>query len=503
VCHSDLTDQAGLDVSIGAHWCSTMMANSSKDPLWQAKVSSEVARNPSLQEVIEGECAKCHMPMAYTQAVADGSPATILDDGFLNRRHPLHKAAMDGVSCTVCHQVQDSDLGKLAGFSGHFHVDVRTMPPNRLIFGPFADPLWRVMRDMVGFKPVQSDHISDSGLCATCHTLFTPTVDTEGNVQGEFPEQSPYLEWENSIYGDGAGEEKTCQQCHMPEAKGTVVISNMPMRRMLAPRSPFSQHHFVGANTYMLSLLSSHVDGLRLTASTALLGDTWDRTYSQLQTETAGLSIADAQIREGVLTAILHVENRAGHKLPTSFPSRRTWIHLTVADANGQTIFESGEPQPDGSIAGCDADVDQAGYEPHRQVISSPDQVQIYEPIMQNSDGQVTYTLLRAASYVKDNRLLPRGFDKEGANEAIAVRGEAASDDDFAGGSDRVTYQLSVKGASGPFTLSAALLYQTLSYPFAQDLAQEDTPLVDEFMQQYRESDKRPVVLATVQQTIR
>jgi len=66
-----------------------------------------------------------------------------------------------------------------------------------------------------------------------------------------------------------------------------------------------------------------------------------------------------------------------------------------------------------------------------------------------------------------------------------------------------VTYQHSVKGASGPFTLSAALLYQTLSYPFAQDLAQEDTPLVDEFMQQYRESDKRPVVLATVQQTIR
>lgn len=41
---------------------------------------------------------------------------------------------------------------------------------------------------------------SGSGNCATCHTLFTPYVDNEGNVAGEAPEQTPYLEWKNSIY---------------------------------------------------------------------------------------------------------------------------------------------------------------------------------------------------------------------------------------------------------------------------------------------------------------
>jgi hypothetical protein len=166
-------------------------------------------------------------------------------------------------------------------------------------------------------------------------------------------------------------------------------------------------------------------------------------------------------------------------------------------------VFESGQPQPDGSIAGNDADAAQAAYEPHHQVISSSDQVQIYEPIMKNSDGQVTYTLLRAASYAKDNRLLPRGFDKGTASEDIAVRGDAASDEDFVGGSDAVTYQIDLQGTSGPFTLSAALLYQTLSYRFAEDLDQDGTPLIERFTRYYRESDRRPAILVTVQETIR
>ncbi len=42
-CHSRLSDEDGNDVSNDAHWRSTMMANAAKDPLWQAKISAEVA----------------------------------------------------------------------------------------------------------------------------------------------------------------------------------------------------------------------------------------------------------------------------------------------------------------------------------------------------------------------------------------------------------------------------------------------------------------------------
>ena len=61
---------------------------------------------------------------------------------------------------------------------------------------------------------------------------------------------------------------------------------------------------------------------------------------------------------------------------------------------------------------GVDADADRATFEPHYDLITSPDQVQVYEAIMGNNLNEVTYTLLRGADYLKDNRLLPQGFDK-------------------------------------------------------------------------------------------
>ena len=73
----------------------------------------------------------------------------------------------------------------------------------------------------------------------------------------------------------------------------------------------------------------------------------------------------------------------------------------------------------DGAILGNDNDSDPAQYEPHYAVLSQPDQVQIYEGIILNSDGQVTTTLLRAASYIKDNRLLPARIPGQPANPGL------------------------------------------------------------------------------------
>ncbi|MBN1368956.1 MAG: hypothetical protein JW954_01805 [Dehalococcoidaceae bacterium] len=162
MCHVSLNDSAGNDVSIGSHWRSTMMANAAKDPFWQAKMASEVARTPELKEVIEAKCSSCHMPMAYTQADTDGSPALLLGNGFLNTGNPLNPAAMDGVSCTVCHQIVDPVLGT-------YFIDTTTEPPDRLIYGPYENPEQTIMMNTSDFRPVFGEQIAGSVLCGTCH----------------------------------------------------------------------------------------------------------------------------------------------------------------------------------------------------------------------------------------------------------------------------------------------------------------------------------------------
>ncbi len=493
-CHTDLTDSAGNDVSIDSHWRSTMMANAAKDPLWQAKVSSEVARTPALQEVIEGKCVTCHMPMANIEATTAGDPALMLDDGFSHPDHPQHAAAMDGVSCTVCHQIQDEALGEPESFSGHFAFDADTAKPDRAIFGPFANPEQKQMRNETGFTPVQSAHVEDSGLCATCHTLYTPYVDAAGNIAGEFPEQTPYLEWEHSDFADT----QSCQQCHMPQADGEVVVATRP--GYLAARAPFVQHHFVGGNSFMLNIFKNNSATLQLTAPVDALETTYNRIINQLQTTTAELSIISLEQQGNTLTAQVQVDHKTGHKFPTGFPSRRAWLHVTVVDTAGKTVFESGQPQADGSIIGSDSDENVGGYEPHYDLITRPDQVQIYEALMENTDGDLTYTLLRGAGYLKDNRLLPAGFDKETAPADIAVYGQATADDNFTGAVDQITYQVDTAGFSGPFTISVEMLYQTAAYPFMQDLRQDTTDNVIRFNQLYDTTDKTPVLIATVTQ---
>lgn len=504
VCHSDLIDTTGDDVSIVNDWRATMMANAAKDPFFLASVSAEVAHAPGLKETIEDVCAKCHMPMARTQAVADGAASLIFDEGFLSPENSLNAAAMDGVSCSVCHQIQDTFLADPeASFSGGFDIDTEGADPDRPIFGPFPAPQQpELMRGAVGYTPTFGDHITRSGLCATCHTLFTPTLDAAGQPTGEmFPEQTPFLEWQHSAFGDNAGDDdRQCQDCHMPLADAPVVISSLGTS--LSPREPFYRHEFLGGNVFMLRLLRNNIEALGLTASSEQFDSAIARTESYLQNQTATLDITAAEIGGATLSIMVRVANLTGHKFPTSFPSRRAWVHLTVDNGAGLTLFDSGSWLDDGRIIGDDGDTSPESFERHHDVINSDDQVQVYQAIMQDTDAQVTYTLLRGAAYGKDNRLLPTGFNKSSADAEIAVYGRAAGDDDFIGGSDLVAYQVNVASQNGPFTATAELLYQSLSFRFVEHLNETNTLPVETFGDLYDAADKTPTVVDSDQRVV-
>lgn len=485
MCHETLVDATGGDVSITSHWRSTVMANAAKDPAWRAKVASEAARHPALQEIIEQKCATCHTPMAEVEAGAQGAAVALSGNGFFGAANPLHAAAQEGVSCSLCHQIQADNLGTAESFSGGYAIDTRTASPDRLMYGPYQNPFGRPMQMHTGYRPVFGEHTASAALCGTCHNLVTPYVDASGQIAGEFPEQMPFTEWQHSAFGQGVA----CQVCHMPQSAGGVVISPMPGR--LAPREPFFQHYFVGGNRFMVSLLRDNAAELGVTATAAQLDATAARAADQLD---GGASLTlDSARREGdALVIALQVSPATGHKFPTSFPSRRAWLHVIVTDAAGQTIFESGRLTADGSISGNAADADPTAYEPHYDTITAADQVQIYEPIMGDTEGKVTYTLLRAATYLKDNRLLPAGTDKAALPPEIAVRGAAADDANFAGGGDRVTYRVVVGAATGPFTVQAELLYQPLSYRFVQDLLADSGESGEAFGRVFAAADRMP-----------
>ncbi len=491
ICHTNMVDESGVDVSIDTFWRSTMMANAARDPYWQASVRREVLDHPDYRAIIEDKCATCHMPMARFSVAALGGEGKVLDEGFLDAAHEDHALAIDGVSCTLCHQIEETDFGEIASFSGGFVVDTDLPAGERLNYGPFLmeESQAAVMQIASGFIPIQSAHIKQSEQCATCHTLYTPYVDAEGQIAGEFPEQTPYLEWLNSDY-QGL---QACQDCHMPVADGAVQLSITGG----IPRSPFAKHFFVGGNIYMLNVLSVFGEEREVTASSEHFGATIERVTEQLQNRVATVAVEDSGLSGTQLRTIVSVRSLVGHKFPTGFPSRRTWLHVTVQDADGEMVFESGAVDTDGSIIGNDNDVDPAKYEPHYQAIVSPDQVQIYEAIIQNTEGEVTTGLLRAAAYAKDNRILPLGFSKPDAAGDVAVYGEAATDDDFLGGEDRVEYSVELGNAHRPFSVTVELLYQSVGYRWAQNMGQHDALEIARFLNYYQAVPNLPVVVAT------
>ena len=483
-CHKGVAAEDGTDVSIGFDWRASMMANSARDPYFQAAVRREVTDHPEAAGEIEAECARCHMPMAAVAAMQDGGRGDVFANLPIgDAEGPYADLAADGVSCALCHQIQPDGLGTEETFTARFAIAPETPPDGRPVFGPFEPDEGGVgiMHSATGFRPTLGEHVTSSGLCASCHTVVTHPVQGGGGTA--FPEQSPYLEWQASIYADGAEREHSCQDCHMPE-----VGEDVPVTRVLGRARPeVSRHVFRGGNFFMLRMLNRYRDELGVVALPQEMELAARRTADHLRTATATVEISGVGIGGGRLEATVTVRNQAGHKFPTAYPSRRAWLRFAVTDRWGDPVFESGALAPDGSVAGDDHDADGSRYEPHHTSITSSEEVQVYQAVMVDGTGAVTTGLMSAERWVKDNRILPDGFDRARADARVLPVGIASDDPDFAAGHDRVHYSVPVGSAEGPFTVEAELWFQPIGYRWAENLAAYDAPETRRFVRYYRE----------------
>jgi hypothetical protein len=491
-CHNGIVTPSGEDVSIGFAWRSSMMGNSSRDPYWQGSVRRESIDHPESQAAIEDECSVCHMPITRFEAKVEGRKGQIFSHLPFDQDKKDNAKAEDGVSCSVCHQIAKEKLGTPESYNGGFVVNPPASKGEHPEYGPFAiDPgRQRIMHTSSGgFRPTDDTHIRDSALCGTCHTLKTKALGPGGKEIGSLPEQMPYPEWLHSDYPNRS----SCESCHMPEIHGQVPITAV----LGVPRDGAHQHTFVAGNFFMLRMLNLYRKELSVAALPTEMTAASERTVAFLQSQSARVSIRSIDLVSGRLQVQVLVQNLTGHKMPTAYPSRRAWLHVTIRDARENKVFESGVLHADGSIEGNDNDADPARFEPHYREITSSDQVQIYEPILKDAAGHVTTGLLSAVGYLKDNRLLPSGFNKETAEPDIAVVGDAAEDPNFTDAGSVVQYSISTRDAQGPFRVEAELWYQPIGFRWAHNLGTYKAAEPQRFVGYYDSMASATAVLLT------
>ncbi len=473
----------GWDVNVVDDWRSSIMANSTKDPFWRAKVRHEVITNPSHAAGLEDKCTSCHAPVGHFAAHHDGAEYYSLLESLTD------SLALDGVSCGVCHQ-QDAE-----GIGTRFSGDMTFVEDT--IYGQYGGgkddyPIqWQPMQSFVGFMPVYGEHMAKSESCAACHSLVTSSVDLEGEYTGATViEQATYHEWVNSVFESGP-EKQECQGCHMPQIDDPVTIASG--YAWLQPRSPYSLHYFVGANTHMLRMLRENVDSLDLAATETQFDSTINQTLTMLQEQTLDLD-AVAVLDDGLPRVEVTVTNKAGHKFPSGYPARRAWIEVSMAGDN-DTLFHSGAWNPGtGYILGQE----DIAWEPHHDVISDDQHVVIYELVLGDVNGDPTTLLERANAHLKDNRLTPRGFSTAHVvYDTTAIIGAALVDPNFnfntegeeGSGSDKISYLLPNGWEdSGALDVEVTVWYQSLPPKWVSPMLElQGDSLIDGFRALYSE----------------
>ena len=175
-CHNGLTTSSGEDISIGFNWRTSMMANSARDPYWQAGVRRETIDHPDRESRDRGRVL--HLPHAgrAVRGEAGWSRGRSVCPSALRMDKPGDRLAADGVTCSVCHQITPDNFGKRESFIGGFMIDPTRKSGERPAYGPFKIDTAQtsVMRSSATFTPTEAEHIRDSELCATCHTLLYP-----------------------------------------------------------------------------------------------------------------------------------------------------------------------------------------------------------------------------------------------------------------------------------------------------------------------------------------
>ena len=319
----------------------------------------------------------------------------------------------------------------------------------------------------------------------------------------QFPhsiEQATFLEWQNSSFGDPEDEAfQSCQDCHMPNSfhslDGSVNIDplasqiasiqdstypeaehTLPPEDLFVPVRPeYRRHELVGLNVFLLEIFDQFdpILGIAETdyMTSASTGNrlAMENMLRQAENETVQLDVAVQSVEGDQLTADVTVTNLVGHRFPSGVGFRRTWIEFLLLDEErgGEVVWASGRTNSVGLIVDEENEplvtefFQDNQYQPHyhgipdadgpHPAITQQNQVQIYEEVILNGEGNVGFSFIHRDTHAKDNRLLPKGWkaSDEFENEVLEQFMESTDPKGVKGDPDYV----SVPGFKGQDTV--------------------------------------------------
>ena len=421
-CHKFDDDQNAEEVVPPYNnWVSSMMAQSSRDPVFHAAmtIANQDANDSGTL------CIRCHMPGGFLQGramPADGS--ALIEDDF------------DGVSCDICHRMVDpvasalnplADVDILADLANSGDLPWQAGNASYII-DPYAvrrSPLDDTeIQNMHGVDMLLSPHHEEAAFCGACHDLSNPVLSLQedgtflpnamgaahptGNIHEMMPEQRTYSEWLNSSFAEpegvvfadgrftdnnGGNAVNSCQDCHMPDNPGAICV--FWEMENVGLRDHVPEHSFVGSNSWVLgavrNLYDDNVTGL--SADSVALNHT--RVESMMQ------KASDMDLSQEGNQLQVRITNMSGHSLPTGYPEgRRMWLNVKFLDASGTLVQEHGSyDYSTADLVTSDTKV----YEVH--VGMTPEMAKIT-----NLPPGESFHLVLNNTVLKDNRIPPMGF---------------------------------------------------------------------------------------------
>lgn len=528
-------DPNSVNLSTYGEWRYSMMGLSGRDPIFFAQLDTESTVHSKLKGkrnapgFIQDTCLSCHGVMGQRQYHLDkgNGPRTLFTRAQLNDPNSQYAAlARDGVSCMVCHQMIDQNLDDPSTYTGKFLLG----SPGQ-VFGPYpsgnsdvpapGDVVRVSMINGVGIVPVFGSQVGESKLCASCHTIVLPVYNAKGKLVKTDFEQTTYFEWLNSSFASG---DQTCQNCHMPDSyKGTKLayqvaniedsafpevpatppFTSLPLDQLgllpdlgLEVRNEYGRHLLNGSNAFALDMFDQFRTVLGLYGTDGLLPDPLRETYNGQKNAvngTVALAQSSAQVSFDsvmntgtLLQADVRVQNEVGHKFPSGVSFRRAFLDFQVLDVDGNVLWESGGTNAKGVITDTHGNPlvteffspSQQTYQPHfwtNNPITSDQQVQIYEELVQDPQGQFTTSFLSLNNKVKDNRILPQGWSSSGPHGDITQPEGTEADTNYGNGCgcSVVRYQIPLAAIPGATQVQATMYYQSIPPYYLRQRSQD------------------------------